>query len=98
MVAVPSGSPSISDRTPRATLRIDHQLGTGGELPPLPGASAHFQRRQGRAEEGEEIEDFIEGFSQSTYRGVRINGQRVATWSSQHGWSGDGRAEAEWLQ
>ena len=22
------------------------------------------------------------------YRGMRINGQRVATWSSQHGWSG----------
>ena len=38
-----------------------------------------------------EIEDFIEGFNQPTYRGMRINGQRVATWSSQHGWSGDGR-------
>jgi len=36
-----------------------------------------------------EIEDFIEGFNQPTYRGMRINGQRVATWSSQHGWSGD---------
>jgi hypothetical protein len=35
-----------------------------------------------------EIEDFLEGFNQSTYRGMRINGQRVATWSSQHGWSG----------
>jgi hypothetical protein len=35
-----------------------------------------------------EIEDFIEGFNQPTYRGLRINGQRVATWSSQHGWSG----------
>jgi hypothetical protein len=32
-----------------------------------------------------EIEDFIEGFNQPTYRGMRINGQRVATWSSQHG-------------
>jgi hypothetical protein len=28
-----------------------------------------------------EIEDFIEGFNQPTYRGMRINGQRVATWS-----------------
>ena len=28
-----------------------------------------------------EIEDFIEGFKQPTYRGMRINGQRVATWS-----------------
>ena len=36
-----------------------------------------------------EIEDFIEGFNQPTYRGMRVNGQRVATWSSQHGWSGE---------
>jgi hypothetical protein len=42
-------------------------------------------------------EDFIEGFNQPSYRGMRINGQRVATWSSQHGWSGDSRPEAEWL-
>ena len=35
-----------------------------------------------------EIEDFLEGFNQPTYRGMRVNGQRVATWSSQHGWSG----------
>jgi hypothetical protein len=28
-----------------------------------------------------EIEDFIEGFNQP-YRGMRIQGQRVATWSS----------------
>jgi hypothetical protein len=45
-----------------------------------------------------EIEDFIEGFDQPTYRGMRINGVRVATWSSQHGWSGDSRPGAEWLQ
>jgi hypothetical protein len=32
------------------------------------------------------------------FRGMRINGQRVATWSSQHGWSGDTRPDAEWLQ
>jgi hypothetical protein len=44
-----------------------------------------------------EIEDFIEGFNQPTYRGMRINGQRIATWSSQHGWSGDSRPDAEWL-
>jgi hypothetical protein len=35
-----------------------------------------------------EIEDFLEGFNQPTYRGMRINGQRGATWPSQHGWSG----------
>jgi hypothetical protein len=49
-------------------------------------------------EMAQEIEDFLEGFNQPTYRGMRVNGQRVATWSSQHGWSGDGRPEAEWLQ
>jgi hypothetical protein len=43
------------------------------------------------------IEDFIEGFNQLTYRGMRVNGQRVTTWSSKHGWSGDTRPEAEWL-
>jgi hypothetical protein len=45
-----------------------------------------------------EIEDFLEGFNQPTWRGVRINGQRVATWSSRDGWSGDTRPDAEWLQ
>ena len=45
-----------------------------------------------------EIEDFIEGFNQPTSRGMRINGQRVATWSSQHGRSGDSRPDAEWMQ
>jgi hypothetical protein len=37
MLATFSTHPSISDRTPRATLGIDHQLGTGAELPPLSG-------------------------------------------------------------
>jgi hypothetical protein len=91
--------------------RIDHQLGTGAELPPLPGdvrgfqrlnavaaAVAHFQRammmdvdQAAKAMRDEEmraeIEDFIEGFNQPTYRGMRINGRRVATWSRDHGWS-----------
>jgi hypothetical protein len=40
-----------------------------------------------------EVEDFLEGFNQPTYRGMRINGQRVATWSSRDGWSGDSRPE-----
>jgi hypothetical protein len=44
-----------------------------------------------------EIEDFIEGFNQPTYRGMRVNGVRVATWLSQHGWSGDSQPDAEWL-
>jgi hypothetical protein len=45
-----------------------------------------------------EIEDFLEGFNQPTYRGMRVNGQRIATWSSDQGWSWDGGPEAEWLQ
>jgi hypothetical protein len=44
-----------------------------------------------------EIEDLLEGFNQPTYRGVRVNGDRVATWSSKDGWSGDGRPEADWV-
>ena len=35
-----------------------------------------------------EIEDFLEGFNQPTYRGMRVGGVRVAVWSSRHGWSG----------
>jgi len=44
-----------------------------------------------------EIEDFIEGFKQPTWRGMRVNGERVATWSSRDGWSGDNRPDAEWI-
>jgi hypothetical protein len=76
-------------------------------LQPLPGAVAHFQRammmdvaqaaKAMRDEEMQaEIEDFLEGFNQPTYRGMRVNGVRVATWSSRDGWSGDSRPEAEW--
>ena len=35
-----------------------------------------------------EIEDYLEGFNQPTYRGMRVNGVRVQTWSSQRGMSG----------
>jgi hypothetical protein len=35
-----------------------------------------------------EIEDFLEGFNQPTYPGMRINGVRVAMWSSQRGMNG----------
>jgi hypothetical protein len=30
--------------------------------------------------------------------GLRVNGVRVATWSSRDGWSGDSRPEADWIQ
>ena len=53
----------------------------------LAGAAAHFQRammmdvdqaaKAMRDEEmNAEIEDFIEGFNQPTYRGMRVNGVR----------------------
>jgi hypothetical protein len=45
-----------------------------------------------------EIEDFLEGFNQPTYRGMRVNGVRVATRSSRDGWSVDARPDAEWFQ
>ena len=62
-------------------------------------AVAHFQRammmdidQAAKAMREEEmmveIKDFIEGLNQPTYRGMRVNGERVPTWSSQHGWSG----------
>jgi hypothetical protein len=35
----------------------------------------------------EEIEDFLEGFNQPTYRGIRVNGVRVAVWSGVE-WAG----------
>jgi hypothetical protein len=82
-------------------------LTVANRLDAVAGALAHFQRammmdvdqaaKAMREEEMlQEIEDFLEGFNQPTYRGMRINGQRVATWSSEHGWSGDGRPDAEW--
>ena len=63
------------------------------------GPVAHFQRammldidQAAKAMRDEEmlakIEDFLEGFNRPTYRGRRVNGVRVHTWSTQHGWSG----------
>ena len=68
-------------------------------------AVAHFQRammmdidQAAKAMRDEEmlaeIEDFIEGFNQPTYRGMRVNGVRVQTWSFRDGWSGDSRPDA----
>jgi hypothetical protein len=49
-------------------------------------------------EPGRDGQGVIAGFNHPTYRGMRVNGQRIATWSSDHGWSGDGRPDAEWVQ
>jgi hypothetical protein len=68
-------------------------------LDAVAGTVAHFQRammmevdQAAKAmrddEMAAEIEDFLEGFNQPTYRGMRVNGVRVATWSSQRGMSG----------
>jgi hypothetical protein len=68
-------------------------------LDAVAGAVAHFQRammmdvdQAAKAMRDEEmlaeIEDFREGFNRPTYRGMRVNGVRVATWSSRDGWSG----------
>jgi hypothetical protein len=51
---------------------------------------AHFQRaammmdvdQAAQAMKEAEIEDFLEGFNQPTYRGMRVNGQRAPVWSS----------------
>jgi hypothetical protein len=40
------------------------------------------------AEMEAEIEDFLEGFNQPTYRGMNVNGVRVQTWSSRHAGAG----------
>jgi hypothetical protein len=73
------------------------------------GAVAHFQRAimmdvdqapqaMKEAEIEAEVEHSLESFNQPTHRAMRVNGVRVATWSSQRGWSGEGRPDAEWLQ
>jgi hypothetical protein len=73
------------------------------------GAVAHFQRammmdvdQAAKAMRDEEmlaeIENFLEGFNQPTLPGMRVGGQRVATWSTRDGWSGDSRSEAEWVE
>jgi len=69
------------------------------------GAVAHFQRamirppgpcetkrcwRRSRTSSKASINRPIEAYG--------VNGLRVATWSSQHGWSGDSRPDAEWVQ
>ena len=67
--------------------------------PALAGAVTHFQRAMMMdvnqatkamrgAEMEAEIEDFIDGFKQPTWRAMRVNGERVPVWSSRNSWSG----------
>lgn len=73
------------------------------------GAVAHFQRAMSmdvnqaakamkETEMEFEIEDFIESFNQPFQRGMRIGNVRVATWSSDDGWSGDSVPEHTWAE
>jgi hypothetical protein len=81
-------------------LKCPFSNGAIGWSVPDAGAARPLRWLQASTDRGDrdaEIEDFIEGFNQPTYRGMRVNGQRVATWSCQHGWSGDGRPDAEWI-
>jgi hypothetical protein len=98
-----------ADRAPQTDRRELDALTHDDRIDAPAGAVAHFQRammmdvdQAAKAMRDEEmlaeIKDLIEGFNQPTDRGMRINGQRVATWSSQHGWSGDQRPDADWLQ
>jgi hypothetical protein len=75
------------------------QRETFQRLNEVAGAVTHFQRammmdidqaaKAMREEEmNAEIEDFLEGFNRPTYRGMWLNGRRLATWSSDQGWSG----------
>ena len=72
--------------------RVRFQPATGSEIQRAPTTV----EQAAKASKYIETENCIEGFN-PTYRGMRVNGVRVATWSSQHGWSGDNRPKAEWL-
>jgi hypothetical protein len=68
----------------------NRQIGTGS-APVRPMVRARPVRPKEPTRDKEmlaQIEDFIAGFNQPTYRGMRVNGERVPVWSSQHGWSG----------
>jgi hypothetical protein len=83
-------------------------LTVANRIDAVAGAVAHFQPammmdvdQAAKAMRDEEmlaeIEDFLRDFNQPTYRGMPINGVRVATWSIP-GWSGDSRPEADWVE
>jgi hypothetical protein len=47
-----------------------------------------FDKVSGVADDARHQDLLLEGFKQPTYRGMRINGERVRVWSSTHGRSG----------
>jgi hypothetical protein len=83
-------------RRARHSTRDRGALAHDDRIDAVAGAVAHFQRammmdvdQAAKAMKEAEIEDFLEGFNQPTLpRGMRVNGVRVATWSSQRGISG----------
>ena len=83
-------------RRARRITRDRGALAHDDRIDAVAGAVAHFQRAMMMdvdqaakdmklAEIEAEIEDFLEGFNQPTYRGMRVNGGRVATWLSRDG-------------
>jgi hypothetical protein len=97
---------SIYDQSRIAHTKDRGSLTHDDRVDAVAGAFAHFHRammmdvdqaaKAMRDEEMQaEIEDFLEGFNQPTYRGMRVNGVRLGTRSSSDGWSGDSRPEAE---
>jgi hypothetical protein len=87
--------PSGCDRSRRTDLRRRQGLVHDDRIDAVAGAVAHFQRammmdtdQAAKAMRDAEIEDFIDGFKQPTYRDMRVNGERVPVWQSGQGWSG----------
>jgi hypothetical protein len=89
---LPQGGRSGGDRDYTFFYQLTHITRDRGALThdDRVDAVAHFQRammmdvdQAAKAMRDEEmlaeIEDFLEGFNQPTYRGMRVNGQRVAT-------------------
>jgi hypothetical protein len=77
-------------RRGRPITRDRGALAHDDRIDAVAGAVAHFQRaammmdvdQAAQAMKEAEIEDFLEGFNQPTYRGMRVNGQRAPVWSS----------------
>jgi len=63
-------------------------LGVSRRGPQSGGSARTLCLERGQALKDAEIEDFIEGFKQRAWRGMRVNGERVPVWSSRNGWSG----------
>jgi hypothetical protein len=66
-------------RTPRDPIYAGHRYPRLADISTVDPAAKAMPDDEMQAE----IEDFLEGFNQPTYRGIRIDGERVDTWSNQ---------------